>query len=74
MQEPQIKISALFPEVPLQRPSGLNLPVCGRNAHKICDLSVACRYAAKQWNTVSSYMNFVMIHYCALTTSDFVFF
>ena len=32
--------------------------------------SVACRYAAKQWNPVSFYMNFVMIHYCSLKMSD----
>ena len=32
--------------------------------------SVACRYAAKQWNPVSFCMNFVMIHYCSLKTSD----
>ena len=32
--------------------------------------SIACRYAAKQWNPVSFCMNFVMIHYCSLKTSD----
>ena len=36
--------------------------------------SVACRYAAKQWNPVSFCMNFVMIHYCSLTMSDSDFF